>query len=546
VLLAACRTGSSPSAETTELPAAASAAVDRGPSVEDILATSDLPEVQEAPLAADPLGATVHRLSNGMTVYIATDRQAPSFYGWIAVRAGSRHDPPDSTGLAHYLEHMLLFKGSEGLGTVDHARERPHLDRIRALYDELAEAPEAERKRILAEIDAQTQHVAATAVPNEISRLYASLGVMYINAFTNKDRTVYVQRVPTNRFAAWAKVEVERFSRPVFRLFYPELEAVYEEKNRGLDSAWRPLWTLSNEGLFPEHPLGRQTTLGSVEHLKTPAFGNMVAFFERWYVPNNMAIVLAGDVDTSVLPALEDAFGGMEPRPLPDALPGTLPQVEGRIVKEFVSREEEVVEVSWRTTEAEHPDRAALAVLSTLISHADTGLLTTQLKRPAKVQWAYGDVTQYREAGSFSVLASPVPGQSLEELEALVRETVGSIETVTDAQVEAAKLDLEVRRAMDAESPYASVRRLVDAFVRHRDWSDMVAQDEAVKSVTRADVLAVAKRYLGDDSVVVFRRRGEPELPKISKPEITPLDLDSSRESEMAREIKALPASPLS
>ena len=546
VLLAGCRPApTEPPPKSASPEPADTIAVEETVSVEDILAASDLPTVQEAPVAADPLGATVHRLSNGMTVYIATDRQAPSFYGWIAVRAGSRHDPPDSTGLAHYLEHMLLFKGSQGLGTVDHASERPHLKRIRVLYDELAEAPEADRQRILGEIDAETQQVAATAVPNEISRLYASLGVMYINAFTNKDRTVYVQRVPTNRFAAWAKVEVERFSRPVFRLFYPELEAVYEEKNRGLDSAWRPLWTLSNEGLFPEHPLGRQTTLGSVEHLKTPAFGNMVAFFERWYVPNNMAIVLAGDVDASVLPALEEAFGGMKPQALPESLPGSLPRVKGRIAKEFVSREEEVVEVSWRTTEAEHEDRAALAVLATLISDTDTGLLTTQLERPAKVQWAYGDATQYREAGSFSVLASPVPGQSLEDLEALVRKTVASIGTVTDAQVEAAKLDLEVQRAMDAESPYASVRRLVDAFVRHRDWSDVVAQDEAVKSVTRADVLAVAERYLGEDSVVVFRRRGEPELPKISKPEITPLDLDASRESAMAKEIKQMPAPPL-
>src|SRR5262245_35895198 len=83
----------------------------------EILAAPELPPVQLEAIAGDPMGVTVHRLENGMTVYISTDRREPRFAGWIVVRSGGRNDPPDSTGLAHYLEHMM-FKGTDELGTL--------------------------------------------------------------------------------------------------------------------------------------------------------------------------------------------------------------------------------------------------------------------------------------------------------------------------------------------------------------------------------------------------------------------------------------------
>ena len=130
-----------------------------------ILAASDLPDVQPAPLADDPLGVTVHRLSNGLSVYISPDRAAPRVTAWIAFRAGSRHDPPHSTGLAHYLEHMM-FKGTARLGTLDAAAEAPHLSEIAGLYDQLATtADPAARAAIQAKIDRATQATAALAIP---------------------------------------------------------------------------------------------------------------------------------------------------------------------------------------------------------------------------------------------------------------------------------------------------------------------------------------------------------------------------------------------
>src|SRR5262249_46271075 len=129
----------------------------------------EAPRLVPAPLPGDPTKTTIHRLSNGMTVYISPDSQTPSFVAHIAVRAGSRHDPANSTGLAHYLEHML-FKGTSKLGTLDYAKEKTHLDRIAALYGDLRK-PGTDAAKILKDIDGETQQAAAYAIPNEFDQV---------------------------------------------------------------------------------------------------------------------------------------------------------------------------------------------------------------------------------------------------------------------------------------------------------------------------------------------------------------------------------------
>jgi len=272
------------------------------------------PETIEAPLADDPLGVTVHRLSNGMTVYLSPNRLEPRVTARVAVRAGSRQDPADSTGMAHYLEHML-FKGTERLGTTDYEKEKPHLERISALYEDLFRERDGRRRRELyARIDAENQKAAAYAVPNELDRLYAVFGFNDINAHTNTEETVYKESFPSNRAETWARIEAERFARPVFRLFQSELEAVYEEDNRAKDNANRVLWSAVRAAAFKGHPYAR-SVIGLSEHLKNPSLAKMYAFYDAWYRPENMAVILSGDFDrVRMLALLEEHFGRLRPR----------------------------------------------------------------------------------------------------------------------------------------------------------------------------------------------------------------------------------------
>jgi predicted Zn-dependent peptidase len=518
------------------------------PSVDAVLAASDLPATLEAPLPDDPMQVTVHRLKNGLTVYISTDRQKPRFNAWIGVRAGSRMDPPDSTGLAHYLEHML-FKGTDDFGTIDPKAEAPHVERVRELYGELRKAKDdAARKKILTEIDQQTQAMAAYAVPNEHSRMYGAMGIEGVNAFTSQEQTVYIGDVPSNRLNAWAAVEGERFADPVFRLFFPELEAVYEEKNLSLDNPGRRVSEALQAALFPKHPYGTQTTIGEVEHLKNPAYEDMVAYFDRWYVPNNMAIALAGDIDPErALPVLEEAFGRLRPKALSEPHAGELPPISGRVFREVRAEGEEGVTLAWHAVPAAHEDAVALEVMDRVLDDAKVGLLNVRLELTQRVPSAGSYLSSLREAGSFFVRADARSGQTPEELEAMLLEVVRTLREgeFTEEDVTAVKLQETVRLRRRLEFPGARVSKMMSAFIEHRDWKDVVEHDRRYQAVTRADVIRVAKKYLGDDYVVVAKRKGKPEIPKLDKPTITPVKIDHARRSAFSKKVEAMPVTEL-
>jgi predicted Zn-dependent peptidase len=534
-------------APQTVEPAPAASVEPAQPSVEEILAASELPPQVPEPLPGDEMGVTVHRLANGLTVYISTDRQEPRFGAWIAVRTGSRNDPPDSTGLAHYLEHML-FKGTDDYGTLDLEAERPHLERIEALYAELRGASEARRAQIFAEIDEHTQATAAYAIPNELDRMYAGLGIEGVNAFTSDEVTAYIADIPANRLEAWATIEAERFTDPVFRLFYPELEAVYEEKNLSIDRPESRIWETLLLGLFPEHPYGTQPTIGVVEHLKSPAYADMVEYFGQWYAPNNMAVILAGDIDAEkALPVLERTLGTWQPHALPKPAEAPLPPVSGRVEREVVAEGEQSVTMAWRTVAAKHEDEPVLVVLDWLMDNSTSGLLNVELELTQKVQDAGSWSSTLNEAGYFGVRATLQQGQTHAEAEQLLLGVVAKLKAgeFTQAEIDAIELHEDIRDKRALESNRARLGRMLDAFIARRSWAEVLARRERLRAVTREDVIRVANTYLGEDYVVVSRKQGTQKLPNIAKPKITPIDIDTTRESRFAAEIAAMPAEPL-
>jgi len=509
------------------------------------LAGSRLPPTVATPLDGDAMGVEIHRLSNGLTVYISTDRQTPRISAWVAVRSGSRHDPARSTGLAHYLEHML-FKGTSALGTIDHEAERPHLERIAALYDELRETEDdARRAEILSEVDAETQESARYAIPNEFDRLYKELGIRGVNAFTDDEVTCYIADVPSNRFEAWAMVEAQRYTDPVFRLFMPELEAVYEEKNRALDSPGRRMRETLMNGLFPQHPYGTQPTLGRVEHLKSPAYGDMIEYFRRWYVPNNMAIILAGDIDApTALPVLGRLFGDWQPRPFGAPEPGALPAVESRVELEIRAEGEESLLMAWRTVPIGHRDEQALTVLDWLMDNAKSGLLNLQLEVTGKLPDAGSYPSNSNDAGLWAMRASIRQDQTLEEAEEMLLGVLDDLKggAIAQADIDAIVVHEEIRQKRQLESNGGRVGEMLGAFIAYQPWREVLAQRQALRDVTRDDVLRVARQYLGDDYVIVLRREGKPDLPNIEKPTITPVAIDTTRSSPFADSILALEA----
>ncbi|HAO88016.1 MAG TPA: peptidase M16, partial [Gammaproteobacteria bacterium] len=365
-----------------------------------------------SPNPEDPLAAQIYELDNGLQIFLTENHEEPRFYAEIAVRAGSKHDPADGTGLAHYLEH-LLFKGNQNLGTLDYEAEKPHLDRIVELYEEhFQETDPARRAEIYAEINSEAQLAAQYAVPNEIDKLYNSMGGGGLNAHTWYEETVYKIGLPSNRLQQWAAIESDRFVDPVFRLFHTELETVYEEKNRTLDNGSRIIGAALDELLYKVHPYGQQPTIGTVDHLKNPSLVYIQNYFDTYYVPNNMGIFISGDIDPSETIALiAEKFGEWESKAVPEVGPWQEPALQGAERRTVQYPGEEQVQLAFRTAPNGSSDKEALILLDMILDNRTAGLINLNLNQQQLVSQAGSSPMFLNDYGSQSLFGVPKQDQ---------------------------------------------------------------------------------------------------------------------------------------
>ena len=298
----------------------------------------------------DPMATQCYTLSNGLKVFLSVNHQSPRISAHIAVRTGSRNDPAETTGLAHYLEH-LMFKGTQQYGTSNYAAEKPLLDTIEARYEQYRLVKDPERRRVLYhEIDSISQLAAQYNIPNEYDKLMAGIGGQGTNAYTSTDVTCYTEDIPANEVDRWARIQADRFQNMVIRGFHTELEAVYEEYNIGIAQDQRKLFEAISAKMFPTHPYGTQTTIGTQEHLKNPSITNIKNYFHNYYCPNNVAICMAGDFDPDeVITILERHFGSWKPNKnlyRPEFAP--LKPITAPIDTTVIGQEAEFVALGWR------------------------------------------------------------------------------------------------------------------------------------------------------------------------------------------------------
>lgn len=491
----------------------------------------------------DPLNAQIFELDNGLRVYLTENHEEPRFYAEIAVRAGSKHDPADGTGLAHYLEH-LLFKGNQNLGSLDYAAEKPHLDRIVELYEEHhGETDPTRRAEIYAEINSEAQLAAQYSVPNEISKVYNSMGGTALNAHTWYEETVYKIGLPSNRLRQWAEIESDRFVDPVFRLFHTELETVYEEKNRTLDNKDRLIGTAIDEMLYKVHPYGQQPTIGTVEHLKNPSLVYIQNYFDTYYVPNNMAIFMSGDIDIDETIALiSEKFSKWESKPVPEVGPWEEEPLQGAERRTVQYPGEEQVQIAFRTAGNGSADKEALILLDMILDNRTAGLINLNLNQQQLVAGAGSSPLFLNDAGSQNLYGIPKQDQTLEEVEQLLLDQLEIIKNgdFEDWIISAIINDFLKNEKASLEFNQARVSMMRDSFIQGTDWDYHVAELDRMSQLTKQDVVDVANKYFGDDYVAVYRIDGPNELPAVEKPQIDPVAIDSSLQSEFAAQILAM------
>jgi predicted Zn-dependent peptidase len=498
----------------------------------------------------DPLGVRVYKLANGLTVYLSDYKNAPRIQTYLAVRAGSKNDPATATGLAHYLEHMV-FKGTSKLGTKDWAKEKPELDKIEALYETYRgqrNDPVA-RKRTYHQIDSISGVAARYAVPNEYDKLMGSIGAKGSNAHTSNEETVYQEDIPSNQLEKWAAVQSERVQEMVPRLFHTELEAVYEEKNRGLDSDFSKEFEALNASLYPTHPYGTQTTIGTIEHLQNPSITEIKKYFGQYYVPGNMALCLSGDLDyDQTIRVIDKYFGGLASKPAPTFTAPVEKPITAPIVKEVVGPQSENVMLGYRFAGKASRDGLRLRMLDKILTNGQAGLFDLDLNQQQKVLQAQTFADLNDDYSTHVLYGTPRQGQKLEEVQALMLAEVAKVKRgdFPDWLIPAIVNNEKLSRTKSYESNEARASAMYEAFIERVSWADYLKQNEDFATITKAEIVKFANDNYGQNYVAVFKRTGEdPNKVKVVKPAITPVPANRDAASAYYKEVSALPSTEL-
>lgn len=497
----------------------------------------------------DPLGMKQITLANGLQVYLSVNKDEPRIQTFIATRAGSKNDPTDATGLAHYLEHML-FKGTSKMGTLDWAREKVVLKKISDLYEKRRSVKdEEERKKLYAEIDAASQEAAGFVVANEYDKMMSSVGAKGTNAFTSLERTCYVNDIPSNELEKWSTIESERMSELVLRLFHTELEAVYEEFNIGQDNDGRKVYKAMMESLFPTHTYGTQTTIGTSEHLKNPSMEKIHTFFETYYVPNNMAIILSGDLDPDKTVAiLEKTFGKWQRKATPTWASPVQSPITAPIVKEVVGNEKASLQLAYRLGGAKTTDPIMMELCAALLNNGQAGIIDLNLLQKQKVLKANAYAWELHDYSMFMMDGTPRDGQSLEEVRDLLLAQIEKLKKgeFEDWLIKAAVKNLKLQHIKASESNRSRTSEMLDAFILEKDWSETVSFYDRMEKITKAEVVAFATKNFGQNYALIFKRQGEDKnVAKVEKPKITPIKLNRTDESAFQKSFKTMQSGAL-
>lgn len=498
-------------------------------------------------LAGNPLEVKKLTLSNGLTVYLNEDHSKPEIFGAVVVKTGSRNDPEDATGIAHYFEH-IMFKGTDRIGTTDWESEKVYLDSISMYYDKLFQTTDENgRKSIHKEINRLSLKAAEFAIPNETDILLRDIGGSNLNAGTGFEQTVYHNSFPSYQLEKWLDIYAERFRNPVFRLFQSELETVYEEKNLYSDI---PVQLMIEDFLkthYKNHPYSKPI-IGLTEHLKNPRLSKMMEFYNTWYVANNMALVLVGNFRSEeAIPLIEKKFGSLRNAELPKLPDYELPAYQGREFKQVRMSPVRIGLMGFRTVPAGHSDDAALKIATKLLSNqAGTGIFDQKMMEN-KIMAVQPISLQAPDHGSYIILFVPkIIGQSFRNAEAIINEGLLALSKgdFSGELLQAVKLEYSKEHQRNLETTESRAYLLINAFIEGRDWEDILSEIHEIESITREDIIRVVHEYLGENRLVYYSNMGFPKKDKLEKPDWEPVvPQNSEQRSEYAQELDKIPES---
>lgn len=495
-------------------------------------------------------GLKAFKLKNGLTVYIWEDNSKSDVYGVVACRTGSVNDPADYTGLAHYLEHVM-FKGTDKIGALDWEKEKPIYKEIIAQYDAMAsETNPIKKENINKKINELTIEAGKLSVSNEFMNLIESIGGKNLNAGTSYDMTYYHNSFPPYQINKWLEIYSQRLINPVFRTFQTELESVYEEYNMYQDNPNSVQNEFIASKTFAGHPYARPI-IGLPEHLKNPRLSKLIEFYNQWYTPENMVLILVGNVNAQqVSGRIAATFGRLPKRPTPERKTYPDLDIKGRTQYTAKIGYYPMVCLAYKGVPSGHPDENALEIaMSLLHNSSNTGTLD-KLTIDGELTSCGAQPDFRREQGRNMIYAIPLYDENQRRFESnksAEKKALKAIEQVANGsfeewQVNAIKANMCRDFDLIMESNTSKALVLMDAFINEQDLGKILNYKDEIMAITTEDIKRVAKEYLTNNYIAIYIEKGKSDKKsKIQKPGYKPIEPPVGKQSLYAMQFKNLP-----
>ena len=458
---------------------------------------------------------TVKKLPNGLTILICERPEAPVFSFFTMVNAGSTQDPMRATGLAHMFEHMA-FKGTDTIGTTNYAAEKPLLAKVEGAYA----AYIAERDKgvglnedKLKQLEKVWKDDIATAdkyvKSNEFSKIVEQNGGEDVNASTDYDETNYEYSLPANRLELWAYLESDRFLHPVLREFYKERNVVIEERRMRTDSSptGRLIEQFTSEA-FTAHPYHRPT-IGWMSDLNTFSAADAQKFFDKYYVPSNMVVAVAGDIKAAqVMPMLEKYFGRLPSRPRPDETTTTEPpqNSERRVI--LKEQSQPLYLEGYHRPDYRSKDDAVYDAITDLMSEGRTSRLYRSLVRDKKIaafSAGFSGLPGNKYPHLFAFYAVPLPGHTPQEMGDAIHVEIERLkkEDIGDDELKMIKTRAKANLIRGLAENSGLAQQLAFYQTRYGDWRELFSSVDRIEKVTKEDIRRVANETFNDTNRTV-------------------------------------------
>jgi zinc protease len=412
------------------------------------------------PAVAEEAGKFAYReitLDNGLRVITLEDFSCPIVNVQLWYHVGSKDEDPERQGFAHMFEHMM-FRGTDRIAPEEHDR-----------------------------------YVRRTGGNS--------------NAYTSFDQTVYHETLPANQLelALWLEAERMAFLKIDQENFDTERKVVEEEYRRGKEVPYGDLPDKILAEVFKEHPY-RWSTIGNIAHLRATSVPELRDFWSRYYVPNNAILVIVGSVKHEQAQELaKKYFGWIPPAPDPPRITirEPLPTQARSVALKEKNAPTPLVGIVYRGVSVGHPDAPALEMMGTILGGGESSRVYRDLVAEQQTAaFAGGGAFSFEQDGIFGVGAALPPfggdtSKALQALEAQV-ETMRT-ELVSERELTKARNQMLAGLVRENLTVRSKASALGSAAVLEGDVSQVNQRLDAIRAVTREDLLRVARQYLAPE-----------------------------------------------